>query len=203
MGEHAMKNLIQFLLAALLILPLAALAKDISLYDTPDANAKAVGKIDIAAGIVPIFSSKDGKWMKVGDPRNGNVGWIKSDDLTNSDGSTSFTFTQRVINDGKAAKGNTVQYIQFGNEQNKLTAEQTKQYIEKLQLQQLNMQRDMQNTFQRMMKDMNSVYNMDTSAMIMTPMIVPVVIVPTQKTQTPVKPATQKTPEAATVKKNT
>lgn len=198
-----MKNLFKYFLAVLLALPLAGFAKEVSLYDNPDANAKAIGKIDIAAGVVPIFSSKDGKWMKVGDPRNGNVGWIKSDDMSNKDGSTSFTFTQRVINDGKSNDGSTIQVIQYGNPHNKLAAEQAQQYIEKLQLQQINMQRDMQSVIQRMIKEMNSVYNMDMNGMGMMPMIVPVVIMPAQKVTAPVKPAQQNVPEAKVTKKNT
>lgn len=196
-----MKNIFRLLLTALIALPLAGFAKDVTLYDTPDTSAKSIGKIDIAAGIVPIFSSKDGKWMKVGDPRNGNVGWIKSDDLNNSDSGTSFTFTQRVINDGKTNKGNTIQFIQYGNDQNKLSAEQAQKYIEKMQLQQINMQRDMQSNIQQMIKEMNAMYNTGMNAMVMTPMIVPVVILPTQKPQTPVKVTPQKASDTTTNKK--
>lgn len=58
-----------------------AYAVTLNLYDQPKTDAKVVGKIDTESGFVPIFTPKPGDWMKVGDPKNGNVGWIQTKQL--------------------------------------------------------------------------------------------------------------------------
>jgi SH3-like domain-containing protein len=92
---------ILFGVVALLGLCNISLAKDINLYDQPDEKAKVIGTVDLSAGIIPILTPKEGSWIKVADPRNGNVGWIKSNEM-NADGGnpSAVTFTQRVINNG-------------------------------------------------------------------------------------------------------
>jgi hypothetical protein len=57
-------------------------AKPVSLYEQPKADAKVIGSVDSDAGIIPIFTPKDtNDWIKVADPRNGNVGWVKQAEL--------------------------------------------------------------------------------------------------------------------------
>jgi len=167
-----------------IILPTSSLASTVNLYDQPKADAKVIGTVDISTGVIPIFSSPQGDWMKVGDPRNGNVGWIKSIDLSGNGGSTSFSFTQKMINNGKGPQ--TYRIIQYGTPQ-KLTPEQTKA------LQQLEMQ---QQHFQKEWQDMMDLFDHEFSHQMFMPgmnypMIMPVVVVPVQKetsTQTTPKP---------------
>lgn len=151
-----------------------ATLNSVNLYDQPKSDAKVIGTVDVTAGVVPIFSSPQGDWMKVGDPRNGNVGWVKSSDLNSNGGSTSFTFTQKMINNGKGPQ--TYQMIQYGSPQ-KLTPEQTKA------LQQLELQ---QQHFQKEWQDMMDMFNHDFSHETFMPgmnfpMIMPVVVVPVQQ----------------------
>lgn len=56
-----------------------AYAKDINLYQQPDAKSKVVAKVKDQANVVIIFQPEKGDWIKVGDMTNGNVGWIKLD----------------------------------------------------------------------------------------------------------------------------
>src|SRR5579862_9418067 len=58
-----------------------SLAKSINLYDQPKADGKVVNTVDSNTGIITIFKPKEGEWVKVADPRNGNVGWVKLADL--------------------------------------------------------------------------------------------------------------------------
>lgn len=84
------KQLIGFIIFSFCFLGLAQ-AKEVTLYDQPKEGAAVVGKIDIAAGFVPIYTpANDKTWVKIGDPKNGNVGWVKSAEMGNP-GSTSFT----------------------------------------------------------------------------------------------------------------
>lgn len=66
--------------------------------------------------------------MKVGDPRNGNVGWVKTTDLGSGTDTSAITFTQKVIHDGNTPY--TYQFIQYGQPQ-KLTAEQIKEMAQR------------------------------------------------------------------------
>lgn len=160
-----MKTIFSFV-AVLTLLAITQLtyAKNIDLYDQPKADGKVVGKIGSEAGIIPIFTPKDSTWVKVADPRNGNVGWIKSTDL-NSNG-TSFTFTQSVFNNGTSAHPQSY-VIQFGGPQ-KISPEQAQAMYKQMQTRQEALQRDMQSMINGMYKSPN----------VPTPIFVPVIMVP-------------------------
>lgn len=133
----------------------AAYAAEINLYDQPRADAKAIGKVDPAVGIIPIFSSQDKMWMKVGDPRNGNVGWVKSADLSAKNGvNTSFTFTQKVVNDGRTVSS---PILQVGPAP-KLTPEQA-ELMRKLDVQRKAIQQSVQQNIQSIVNDLSQYYD--------------------------------------------
>lgn len=48
--------------------------KQVILYTEPSADSKEVAKVNLWHVLVPIF--KKGDWVKVGDPIDGNVGWV-------------------------------------------------------------------------------------------------------------------------------
>jgi len=94
------KFLKAIIMIAMIYFPVTCFSKEISLYDQPKTDAKIVGHVDLAAGFIPIYTLKEGGWEKIADPRNGNVGWVKSTELNNENSSqSSFTFTQSYIND--------------------------------------------------------------------------------------------------------
>src|SRR5690242_16122189 len=99
-------------------------AKMLTLYDQPKTDAKTIGTIDSEAGIIPIFTPKDNTaWIKVADPRNGNVRLIQSSELSTKD-SKGFSFSQKIISTGN---GPNSYVIQFGTPQ-LLTPEQSKEF---------------------------------------------------------------------------
>lgn len=153
-----------------------AFAKNIDLYDQPKKDAKIVGKIDTETGIIPIFTPKDTNWVKVADPRNGNVGWIQSNEL-NSTGNTSFTFTQSIVNNGSPTQN---YMIQFGSPQ-KLTPEEAQAMFKKMEIRQQAIQKDMQDMMNTMFKN--------TQMTTPMPVFVPVIMVPTQQSAAPKKAA--------------
>lgn len=180
-----MKTILSFIaVSTLLATTQLALAKNIDLFEQPKADSKVVGKIDSEAGIIPIFTPKDSTWVKVADPRNGNVGWIKSTEL-NGNG-TSFTFTQSVFNNGTSTSSHPQSYIiQFGGPQ-KLTPEQAQAMYKQMQTRQEALQRDMQAMINSMFKTPN----------FTAPVFVPVIMVPQ-----PAAPAANTTPAPANNKK--
>lgn len=152
-----MKSRMAALLLALggLALSPFALANEIAIYDQPNTTSKVVGKVDLSAGVIPIYSPTNSDWMKVGDPRNGNVGWIKTSDLNKQMGASgSATITQKIINDGKGE--HAYQIIQYGQPQSvtglrPVSPEEAK----RMQMQQQDMQRQLQETIQNTVNRMN------------------------------------------------
>lgn len=178
----------KFLKAAIMIcifyFPLTCFAKEIRLYDQPKADAKVVGNVDLAAGFIPIYTSKEQTWIKIADPRNGNVGWVKSNELNSGNTQASFTFTQSYINDVNKSPM-TYRIIQFG-EPSKLSSEQTQTMIKQMQIQQLSFEKSIQN----MMRDMDQLFYDDWHFMHGNfPFLMPVVIMPAQNA-TNAKPQT-------------
>lgn len=129
-----------------------AFAQTITLYDEPKQDAKVVGTADLSSGIIPIFTPDKGEWMKVADPRNGNVGWIKSGDIKSARGAeNTVTFSQKIISNGSQPQ--TWPVIQFGKPATKMTDEQVKAFVQKMRVQ----QQQMQQSFQGIIKNMNDV----------------------------------------------
>ncbi len=159
-----------------LIFTSLSFAKTINLYDQPKADAKITGTLDTNKGIIPIFTPKEGQWVKVGDPSNGNVGWIKTSDLGTEPGAaSSFTFMQHMFNDGKGPQN--YQFILSGPQ--KLTPEQMKD----MQLRQQQVQEAFKKMMQDMYKDlgdmMNPILNKNT------PVVMPLIVAPEQKPVAP------------------
>lgn len=140
-------------------------AKPINLYDQPKEDAKIVATVDSDVGVITIFTPKAGNWVKVGDPRNGNVGWIKSSDM----GQAKFTFNMMTTGNG----AQRYQFIQTGSP---YTEKQMDKMMEQMRQRQETLQKDMQ----KMMQDMDSSW-------FSFPIVMPVVVMPQKpSTTTPV-----------------
>lgn len=163
---------------SILSFPLSIFANKISLHDQPKPDAKVVGEIDLSTGIIPIYKPKEGGWVKIADPENGNVGWVKSSDIDNANTSQSiFTLTQRIDNKSPT----TYQIIQFG-QPSKLTPAQTQSLVKKMQSERQEMHKSIQN----MMRNMDQLFYNNWYFMHHDPFpfFVPVVMVnsiPTEK----------------------
>jgi hypothetical protein len=46
----------------------------IALYDSPNSSGKILKQFPFPARLIPVF--RQGEWLKVGDPRDGQVGWV-------------------------------------------------------------------------------------------------------------------------------
>jgi hypothetical protein len=175
------------LCVTLLILVFAPLcsAKILTLYDQPKSDAKSIGTIDSEVGMIPIFTPKDSAWIKVADPKNGNVGWIKSADL-DMKGTNGFSFSQKMISTGKGPQSYV---IQFGIPQT-LTPEQSQAFIKRIKEQTQSIQKDTQKMMQDMFKSINQ---MQTQF----PVIMPVIVMPNADV-----PAAKNNSETATPSKS-
>lgn len=165
---------ITFLSGILALGSINCYAKNINLYDQPKADSKVVGTIDSDTGIIPIFTPKDSTWIKVADPRNGNVGWIKNSDI--GTGNTKFTFSQQFITTGKGP--GTYQVIQFGNPAQPMSSQQAEEMMKEFQARQQAIQQDTNRMIQDMYKNMDQ-------QMAGFPVIMPVIVLPEQKATSP------------------
>lgn len=128
------------------LLTINCIASPINLYDQPNPNAKLIGKIETDTGIIPIFSPKNSDWIKVGDPTNGNSGWIKQSDLKAISG---VTFTQNMIYTGKGPKViQTQTQVDYGN--TVLPQQEIDKFTEKMLERQKAVQKYIQETLQLM-----------------------------------------------------
>ncbi|HVY53137.1 MAG TPA: hypothetical protein VHA13_01300, partial [Gammaproteobacteria bacterium] len=153
----------------------SAWAKTLNLYEEPKDNAKTVGTVDPSAGIIPIYTPEKSTWMKVADPRNGNVGWLKIDDI-NKEKNSEYTFTQRFINTGPAS--NSYQVIQFGTPDKK-TVQQIQDSLKKQQAEQAELQNNINKSIQKMVEDMRNLYKFNnTWYENSAPLIMPVIVMP-------------------------
>lgn len=143
-----------------------AFAKSINLYEQPKSDSKVVGTLDTSAGIIPIFTPKDSNWIKVADPRNGNVGWIPNSDFK------SLGFSYQILQTGDGKKN--YQVIQFGNPPSPASEKAWRE----MQIRQQAIQKDMQ----KMMQDMFSDF---PAGLANYPVVVPVVV--PQKPAVPVQ----------------
>ncbi len=157
---------LQHFLGSIIMLCLSStcMAVSINLYDQPKADSKNIGTIDSNIGIIPIFTPKDSAWVKVADPRNGNVGWIKSSDLSK----VGLNFN--IISTGNG--GQNYQVMQYGGTQPVSSTEMQKT-IQEMQARQQALQKSIQQMMQNMYGNRYSV-----------PVIMPVVIMPEQKSAT-------------------
>ena len=192
----AMLRKILIILSMTFLLFGTSFAKTINLYEEPKDGSKMVGTIDPSAGIVPIYTPKGSTWVKIGNPKNGLVGWVKSNDLaTAGSQSSGFSFSQQVQTtpDGKQA------YVfQFGVP-TQMTKEQAAALYNQVQKQQAAIQQNAQKLIEEVF----------TTGFQM-PLIMPVVMPsngiqpqtvqpnpnppPTKESNTTEKPATPSTP---------
>jgi hypothetical protein len=165
-------------------------AKDINLYDQPSPTAKVVGTIAQNSKMVPIFTDKSGEWMKIGDPTNGNVGWVKVSDFNTSGPqgtSSGFSMSQQTVNTPSGPQ--TYRTIQL--QPSAQTNAQAELAIRQLQSQQLNAVANYQKMFNAAYQQMNDLYKNNPQAFGgFPPVVVPIIVMP-QPTpvQAPVKPA--------------
>ncbi len=156
-----MKYLIGMMIA---LVTICAFSDSITLYDDAKEGAKEIGTIDSATGIVAIFFSKDNNWVKVGDPQNGNTGWIKAGDLGFDNNILGLTFTEKDFNASVPAQ---TYKLELGQEQS-LTADQTVAFFKELHTKQA--------AIQKALQDMVTLIFSDKS--INVPVLMPVLFIP-------------------------
>lgn len=130
------------LLVALSLVTMNSFAKKINLYAEPKANSKVTGTVDSAKGVTIVYTPKAGEWIKVANPENGDVGWIKSSDLGGN------PYNMRVITNGDGTHHYSI--YQFGGYNSKMNQEKIDKEMQQFQKQQRMIQIHMNHLFNDM-----------------------------------------------------
>lgn len=150
---------------------------EIKLYAENTDSSKVLAKVDVSQRLVPFFNK--GKWIKVGDPTNGQVGWINKEQYRKAMNDAIHQSVQTVYVEQNVVKGKKPEITVYQNGQ-KLTGKHADEIYKNVQKQQAQMQK----RFARFQKRMNhwsheQMQTMDNSMMNfpMMPMMQPIVIV--------------------------
>lgn len=160
-------------------------ANSINLFLEPKADSKIVATADSSAGVITIYAPKNSSWIKVADPRNGNVGWIKSREMGN---------TNISVNIARTGNGPAhFRYIQYTGNRN-VSQQEIDADFRRMQQRQMLMQRRMAHMFEEM-------YGMFSQP---TPVFMPVIVVPQtqQKVATSNVKQVSRAPQTKTDKTN-
>ena len=78
-----MKKIFTYLLMISIVESSPTFAKTIPLYSEPKSDSKTSGTVNTETGVTIVYTPKNSEWIKVANPSNGDVGWVKSNDLGN------------------------------------------------------------------------------------------------------------------------
>lgn len=145
------KSLLTIFVFASLIIAGIAHAKSLTLYSKPEAASATVATVQSGDRLIPIYSPEKSDWIKVADPSNGNVGWLKRQDLGLNQQQLQL-YQKRIEKESGDKKNGPYRHEVYeykGTE--KLSEEQIKAMFDNMQRQQEQMHAAMQSMFNNMM----------------------------------------------------
>ncbi|MDF1760028.1 MAG: SH3 domain-containing protein [Coxiellaceae bacterium] len=156
-------------------------AAGISLYQAPDVKSTVATQVKTGQRLIPIYQSKDHKgWIKVANPADGKVGWMKMKSATDATHppkamtqQSNHGFEQRVITTTEKDGPKQYKVIEYSGS-DKLNHKQVQKLIQSMERRNAQMQADMN----RMMNDMRT--NFFGFQPIEPPVVERVVLVPVQ-----------------------
>jgi len=153
------KTLMTILMLTAILFSFTVFAKPLNLYQKPNLKAKVVAKMYAGEQLVPIYFPKKSDWVKVANPKNGEVGWVKFADiegkssLPNAEG---FSWKQKVVVDkkDKNAKPKVYRVVEYDGSK-PIKPEQIKKIVGDMQKQMEQIQIYMQQFTQSMLQQFN------------------------------------------------
>lgn len=142
-----------------------ASAASISLYDQPNANAKVIGTLSTDQALIPIYTR--GEWTKVGNPNNGDVGWINNKILSQYGIPKIYLKTDRKTTDNGTEK--SFQMFQFSDSDGGNNDQQMETIVKQLQAQQAKFQANFNDILQQTINNFNELSKQLQQLQKMTP----------------------------------
>lgn len=137
-----MKRLLFYAFVVMLFATAPVFAKTINLYSEPKTDSKVTGTVNIEDGVTIVYTPKSGEWIKVANPTNGDVGWIKSSDLGGNG------YNMRIMTSGDGTHSYSV--YQFGAGSSQYNQQQLEKKMRQFEKQQRMMQIHMAHMFNDM-----------------------------------------------------
>ena len=163
MKQNCLKATLLFFLGAFSI---AAFASTLDIYEKPKDKAKVIAAMESGEQVMPIFYTEKKDWVKVANPKNGDVGWAKVSELKGPIVVTSIHGTethQQIIadKDSKSDKDKQPQVysviqtsgsqdLKFGDAQK--IVKEVEKHTKKMEDSMQQMQKEMQQTISEMFK---------------------------------------------------
>lgn len=134
-------------------------AKSLELLSQPEAKSVTIATVQSGDKLIPIFMPEKSDWIKVADPKNGNVGWLKREDLgINSEPKIYEKRIEKESGDKKKGPYHHEVFEYKGTE--KLSDEQVKSLFEKMEQQQARMHKAMWSMYESMMSQFSNFEHM-------------------------------------------
>ncbi len=128
----------------------------LNLHEQPNAQSKIVETLSSSSPLIPIYQ-KDG-WSKVGNPTNGETGWIESNQLPNNAPITQVIHTKdgvKTVTKGEVKTPNGNGHYEVIQYQSQLSPEKSKEMQQHLMAQ----FQQQQVAFQKQQEAMNAMFN--------------------------------------------
>jgi len=172
-----MKKHLIILLTILALNSGLAQGKSLTLLSKPETNSASIATVQSGDRLIPIFSPEKSDWIKVADPSNGNVGWLKRQDLgLNQQQPRLYQKRIEKVTGDKSKGPYQREVFEYKGTEN-LSQEQVKQLFEHMEQQQLRMQAAMQSMFNNMMNHISdfdhmtpdNIFNQDRRPFLIVP----------------------------------
>jgi len=161
-GENMKKTLLATAILTGISLSITAFATALNLYEKPDSNSKVTASIDQGKQLIQIYHTEKKDWVKVANPQNGEIGWVKASDLkgpiiiTQVNGSK---IQQQILTtkDAKGKEPTVYSIIQYSGP-NELKPEDAEKTIKNMEKRHEKMRDSMQKMHQEMQKSIQKMF---------------------------------------------
>jgi uncharacterized protein YgiM (DUF1202 family) len=92
---------------------------NLNIYEKPDANAKIIASVKRDEQLMPFFYTEKKDWVKIGNPKNGDVGWVKIAEFEQQPiviNKINATGTEQLIVDEKNRGRYPQIFVQYGSQ---------------------------------------------------------------------------------------
>ena len=179
--EVIMKKMLTLIIFCLSIIVSTAYANSIKLYEKPKDSSHVIQTLKAGTQLLPIYYPKQGDWIKVANPTNGDVGWVKVSDLNGETTTNGVVSTQKII----VKPGQSYQIYQQksvdADAPQAIDPEQVQQMMTKMQQKATQMEQSMQEVLNNMVQQINTMQKTFGTESMNGQSAQPVLVVPDNK----------------------
>jgi hypothetical protein len=166
----------------LVLLSVVTLAATLNVYEKPEEHAKIIASMKSGEQLMPIFYTEKRDWVKVANPKNGDVGWVKVGELKGPMIITKINGVetrQQIIADknSKDQKPQVYSIIQYSGSQ-ELKPEDAQKVVKDMEERSKKMNESMQRMQEHMQKNISEMFKELDRSFYTFPIIQPIIVIP-------------------------